>query len=121
MLAVFVPFWQISFTKCNSVPLQAILNGENANMTPESAQTIALQALAWIASEEKFLQALLDRTGASGDDLRASAADPDFLGAVIDFLLENEEILTDFCEFSNLKPELPIQARHALPGATPEW
>ncbi|MBT3790630.1 MAG: DUF3572 domain-containing protein [Alphaproteobacteria bacterium] len=90
-------------------------------MTPDSAQIIALQALAWIASDEDLLQAMLERTGASGDDLRANAADPDFLGAVMDFLMENEEALTDFCETSSLKPEMARQVRHALPGATPEW
>jgi hypothetical protein len=90
-------------------------------MTPETAQTTALQALAWIASDEDLLLALLERTGASGDDLRASAADPEFLGAVMDFLLENEQILTDFCEQNDFPPETPKQVRQALPGAAPEW
>ena len=90
-------------------------------MTPEHAETIALQALAWIAGDEDVLQALIDRTGAGIDDIRESASNPEFLGAVLDFVLENEEILTDFCESAGIKPELPMQLRQALPGAAPEW
>ena len=90
-------------------------------MTPQAAQILALQALGWIAGEENYLQALLERTGALGADLQARAADPEFLGAVVDFLLENEEILVAFCAAENIRPEQPMQARHVLPGATPEW
>ena len=90
-------------------------------MIPDAAETLALQALAWIAGEEDFLQALLERTGAGIENIRDAAADPEFLGAVMAFLLENEEILTNFCETSGIRPEIPAQARQALPGASPEW
>ena len=90
-------------------------------MISDTAETQALLALAYIAADETLLQALLERTGAGIDDLRTNAADPAFLGAVMDFLLENEEILKDYCESSNISPETPMQIRQALPGASPEW
>jgi len=90
-------------------------------MTPDTAETQALIALAYIAADETLLQALLERTGAGIDDLRSSAANPEFLGAVMDFLLENEEILKGYCESNNIPPETPMQVRQALPGAAPEW
>jgi hypothetical protein len=90
-------------------------------MTSDSAETFALQVLAHIAADDIMLQGLLDRTGADADDFRTSAANPEFLGAVLDFLLENEEILVSICEIMNISKEMPMKARHALPGASAEW
>ena len=55
--------------------------------TQESAEVLALQALAWLAGNEDLLPTFLGSTGASEADVRAGASDPEFLGAVLDLSL----------------------------------
>jgi len=90
-------------------------------MTPQAAQTIALQALAYVTADEDLLPAFFDRTGAGLDAFKDGATDPVFLAGVLDFLLADETALLAFCENIDLAPETPSRARAALPGATPEW
>ncbi len=88
----------------------------NSPISQENAETIALQALAHIAADEDRIGAFLAQTGLGVDELRAAAGDPIVLGGVLDFLLSDEASLLAFCETSNMAPELPGQARRALPG-----
>lgn len=82
----------------------------------ETAETIALQALAWLAGNDELLPVFLGATGASESDVRAGATDPQFLGAVLDFLLMDDAWIRAFCEEANLTPDAPMRARQALPG-----
>ena len=64
----------------------------------------------------------LAAAGAGPDELRARAAEPEFLGFVLDFLLANEPALLAFAEAEGVKPDLPMRARAALPGGDlPNW
>ena len=66
--------------------------------------------------------AFLGSTGCSSDELRTRASDPEFLGFVLDFLMQDEAALLAFCETSGLQPDRPIRARAALPGGDlPHW
>ena len=85
-----------------------------------SAETLALQALAWIAAEPDRLSGLMATTGLWPDEVRARASDPVFLGGVLDFLLGDEAQLLAFCEEIEIAPELPARLRAALPGGPPE-
>ena len=90
-------------------------------MTPESAHTIALQALAHIAGDERILGRFMGLTGLDATGLRSGAADPSVLGGVLDFVLGDEAVLMEFCEAAGIQPETPARARAALPGAAPPW
>lgn len=91
-------------------------------MTPEAAETLALQALAWLLGQEDLCPVFLGSTGASPEDLKARAADPEFLGAVLDFLTMDDAWVMAFCDGAGIDYRLPLAARQALPGgATPEW
>jgi len=90
-------------------------------MTPEAAQTVALQALAFVAADEDKMSAFVSKTGAGVTDLKQGVNDLEFLGGVLDFLLEDEASLLIFCETLDLAPETPMHARAALPGAAVEW
>ena len=91
-------------------------------MTPDRAQTIALQALGWLVGNDDLCPTFLGSTGSSVDDLRARASDPEFLGFVLDFLLSDEAALLAFCDESGVAPDRPMRARAALPGgALPHW
>lgn len=85
-------------------------------MTREQAETVALQALGHIASDDALMGAFLMATGADITDLRRRAAEPAFLGAVLDFLLQEDARVLDFAEGAGLAPTVPATARAALPG-----
>jgi hypothetical protein len=88
----------------------------------EAAEVVALQALGWIAADERRLAAFLAASGASLDDVRARAADPVFLAAVLDALLEDERAVRAFCADCGVPLDAPLAARAALPGGDlPHW
>jgi len=84
--------------------------------TRDSAETLALQALGWLASNDDLLPTFLASTGTSEDDLRARATDPLFLGAVLDFLMMDDAWVMAFCDGISLPYDRIMQARAALPG-----
>lgn len=85
-------------------------------MTPEQAETLALQALGHLATHDDLLEAFLAATGADLAGLRAGAGDPAFLGAVLDFLLQEDDRVLAFATALGIAPSLTAQARAALPG-----
>lgn len=85
-------------------------------MTPDAAEEIGLKCLAWLVGEEDLLPVFLGATGASEADLRTSASDPVFLGSVLDFLLMDDAWILQMSTATGLAPDLPYQARQALPG-----
>lgn len=87
-------------------------------MTPETAQVLALQALAWIAAEDEVFPQFLAATGADLADLRARAAETEFQGAVLDFLLQDDAWVVAFCDGHGHPYSAPQAARLALPGGS---
>ncbi len=85
-------------------------------MKREQAETIALQALAFIAGEERALEGLIGQTGLGFEDMKAQAGDATFLAGVMDFVLSDESLLLAFCHATDLSPEMPLRVRRALPG-----
>lgn len=91
-------------------------------LAPAAAEDLAVRALVWIAERDELAAGLLGASGAAAEDLRARAADPEFLGFVLDFLLADEEALLGFCADSGLSPDAPMRARAGLPGGDlPNW
>jgi hypothetical protein len=88
----------------------------------DKAELLAIQALGWIAGQPERAGAFLGATGATAEDLRRRADDPEFLGFVLDFLLSDEEALVAFCTDAGIAPDRPMRARAALPGGDlPNW
>ena len=85
-------------------------------MQRETAETVGMQALAWLAGNDELLPVFLGSTGASLDDLRAGAGEPAFLGAVLDFVMMDDAWVVAFCDAAGLSYEAPTRARAALPG-----
>ncbi len=82
-----------------------------------AAQVMALAALAWILGRDDLLGNFLNNTGASGQDLAQLAKQPLFLGAVLDFLMEDDRRVIEFCT-DHSHPLTSVQAaRASLPGA----
>lgn len=86
----------------------------------DTAETAALQALGFVAGDADRLARFMALAGVSVDELKARAGDPAFLGGVLDFVLEDEELLLEFCAASGLKPASVARLRADLPGA-PVW
>ncbi|QYX57923.1 DUF3572 domain-containing protein [Roseovarius sp. SCSIO 43702] len=89
---------------------------------PKSADTLGLEALAWLVGNDELLPVFLGSTGASEDDLRAGATDPSFLAAVLDFVMLDDAWVLGFARDTGHAPEAVLRARRALPGgAHVEW
>ena len=86
-------------------------------MSPEQAQTIALQALGWLVSQDDLRDVFLGSTGGTAQELATNASDPALQASVLDFLTMDDAWVIAFCDAHELKYELPLQARYALPGA----
>lgn len=84
--------------------------------TRESAESFALQALAWLVGNDDLLPVFLGSTGASESDLKQRATDPVFLGAVLDFVMMDDAWVVSFCNEIGASYDRPMMARAALPG-----
>lgn len=107
-----------SFVKAN-----AKMNHDRLQPLPrEAAETLALTALGWIAGQEDLAAAFLGSSGVAPEDLKTRASDPEFMGFVLDFLLQDEPALLAFCEDTATATDRPLRARAALPGGDlPHW
>ena len=85
-------------------------------MTPHAAETFALNVLTWLIGDQDLLPIFMNSTGTDGDALRENAGSPEFLGAVLDFLLMDDAWVLRCCEETGLDPNLMMTARAALPG-----
>ncbi|WP_290739294.1 DUF3572 domain-containing protein [Amaricoccus sp.] len=91
-------------------------------MTESEATTLAREALIWLAGRPEALEAFLAASGAGPADIRARAADPEFLGFVLDHVLASEEWTIAFAAEAGVPPDRVARARAALPGGyAPDW
>src|SRR5258707_12860153 len=84
----------------------------------ESARSLAVSALTFIAADPDRLNRFLGITGLGPDNLRTAAADPAFLGSVLDYLVADEALLVGFAADASLKPEAVARAHAVLRGPT---
>lgn len=85
-------------------------------LTRDRAETVGLQAVAWLAANDELLPVFMGATGASEADFRTGLGDPAFQGAVLDFLLMEDAWVQAFCAAHDLRPDTALRARAALPG-----
>lgn len=86
-------------------------------MTPQKAQTLAIDALTWLIAQDDLRDVFLGASGASQDDLRAGVADAAFLASVLDFLCMEDAWVMRFCDDAGgLAYTDPMIARQCLPG-----
>jgi hypothetical protein len=80
----------------------------------ETAEILAIQALAFLASDGERLGRFLELTGIGPDDVRAAAREPHFLAAVLDHIAGYEPLLRDFVAATDIDPLSIAPARAAL-------
>ena len=88
-------------------------------MTEDNAQIMGQSALAFLAENVDLLSQFLVQTGVGPDEVRNRKNDPEFLGHVLDFLLQDDDMIIAFSEYAGVVPDLVVVARHKLPGAMP--
>jgi hypothetical protein len=88
-------------------------------VTRETAEMLAIQALSYIAQEPERLSRFLAVTGLEAQSLRDAAREPNFLRGVLDHLAGDERLLTEFAAQLELTPETVTRARNALAAARP--
>jgi hypothetical protein len=94
------------------------MQGDETNAGSEpSPLTLALAALGWTVSEPVRARRLLDVTGLAPDDLRARAADPAVLSAVLRFLESHEPDLIACAEAIGSDPAALVAAHRELDAA----
>jgi Protein of unknown function (DUF3572) len=80
--------------------------------TDPDAETVALEALAFLGGDHDRLATFLDLTGLDVAGLRAAARDPGFLAGVLDHIAGDERLLLSFAAESGRAPEF-VAAAHA--------
>ena len=85
-------------------------------MRQDQAETIGLQALAWLAAEDELFGTFLGASGAGAADVAEAAGKPEFLGAVLDFVMMEDAWVMAFCDANGLAYTQPMAARAVLPG-----
>lgn len=80
-----------------------------------NAEALAVEALAFIASDDKLLPRFMAITGIEPADIRRAAATPGFLAGVLQFIAAHEPTLMQFAEASGRDPASVTKALAALP------
>ena len=87
---------------------------KRARLTPEQAEMLAVQALAFIAEEPERMAAFLSTTGIDPGAIRDAASSADFLAGVLEHMLGDESLLLAFADSTGLDPAEIARARSAL-------
>jgi len=80
----------------------------------EVAEIVAIQALSFVAGDAERLGLFLAESGLGPETLRTAAADPQFLGSVLDFVLRDDATVKAFAAVSQLHPTNVAAAHQAL-------
>ena len=84
--------------------------------TQEVAETLALNAVSWLVGQPDLLNVFMGSTGIGEHEIKTRLQDPDFMAAVLDFLLMDDRFVLDFCDAQGIPAENLLHARSALPG-----
>lgn len=83
-------------------------------MTPDTATSIAISGLQFIAGDEEQLSRFIALTGISPDEMRQAASSDGFLVGVLEFFMGDEPTLLAFTNSQNINPENIRKALYAL-------
>lgn len=92
------------------------LKSNSSRLSQDEAESVAIAALGFIASDQSRLAQFLAVTGYSPGAIRAEAGSPDFLAGVLEFLLSDESQLLVFTSHKQIDPSLVAKARRVLAG-----
>jgi len=80
----------------------------------EAAESLAIQALAYLAGEPERLGRFLALSGLGPEQVRRAAAEPGFLAGVLEYLSSDESLLLGFADHARVAPAQISRAQAAL-------
>ena len=80
----------------------------------QTAEMLAVQALAFIAEDDSRMSGFVASTGIAVESIRAAAREPNFLGGVLEHILAEENLLIAFADNAGIDPTEVARARQAL-------
>jgi hypothetical protein len=83
-------------------------------LAKSGAETLAIEALTFLAAEPARLDRFLALSGIGLENLRTAAAEPGFLAAILDHLASDEKLLLAFATDTGHDASLVVQAHNAL-------
>ena len=86
----------------------------------DGAETLAVEALAFLAQEPDQLGRFLAASGMGPEMIRKAAADPGFLAGVLDFVAADEPLLLAFAQHAGIDPRTVERAHALLGGHSPQ-
>jgi hypothetical protein len=89
------------------------------SLTQQQAESLAIQALSFIAGEPERLGRFLALSGIDAGAIRSAAAEPGFLLGVLDYIAGDEALLLAFAGQCGIEPATVDAAHRALAG--PGW
>ncbi len=93
--------------------------------TPSEATSdsnvIALQLMAFIASNEERLERFSALSGMGLHEMQTGATDPVFLGFMLDYALQDEALILEFAQNHEISPQTLVNARRNFPGANDDF
>jgi Protein of unknown function (DUF3572) len=87
-------------------------------VTPKLAESLAIQALTFIAAEPERLGRFLALTGIGPADIRTAARESQFLAGVLEHVTGDEALLVAFAGETGIDPAVVVHARAVLGGKT---
>jgi hypothetical protein len=82
----------------------------------EAAETLAVQALAFIAADRERLGRFLALTGLDPAQIRVAVQEPQFLAGVLDYLSGDDRLALEFARYAGIDPNDVVGACAALGG-----
>ena len=92
----------------------------NSHSTLEGS-TIALQLIAFLASDDERMERFSALSGMALGDMKDGANNPVFLGFMLDYALQDEALILSFAEFHEISPQTLALTRRQLPGASDDF
>ena len=80
----------------------------------QTAEMLAVQALAFIAEDDGRLSGFVASTGIAVQSIRDAAREPDFLAGLLEHILADENLLIAFAASAGIDPAEVARARQAL-------
>lgn len=80
------------------------------------AEQLAVEALAFLASDPELLPRFLALSGIEANQIRQAASEPGFLAGVLAFFLAHEPSLLKLSEALNVDPAAILAGQRALPS-----
>ena len=90
------------------------LPAKQPKLTKSGAESMAIEVLNFLAEDPARLDRFLALSGIGFDNLRAAAAEPGFLAAILEHLASDEKLLLAFAAHAGQNPEAIAKAREIL-------